>query len=1054
MSTVLVDQQPGLAGSNNLRGADVLSGILSQSSTSTAVNGSSSGESLGSDVGIGRNGVITTELQSLNTELLVQNNIKVGAEKFLQQSTIPSDLRQLVESELEMARQNIDDITRKIEDENGRGPRKRAESGSLRRKFYGGDIQVASRHNEDRDDFRSALHQASMHLKTLHTLSRNNTSSASLPSSSSSSVLSDAEISRARVDAMAQLTGVLQRNLRVRYEVNLADVVQAALPALAEKSSKQCRATGYRLIRHLLVDPPSVEKLREQSIDWYIVKRVMCLLLSIPLLTRILDRSLARDNKHAVEREQAIKLVRAMVEIGSQRRTPHACVGTGTVQLSKQIMRALVAVAEHPEDPFKPICVQTLSEILLIDIELMAKTGGIRVLLHALAEGPLEMAPIISSAFLYIVDSPRTRAYLHPGIDLEMVFSGITDAYGRNSDNSDRMRGLTKILVFMLRTWSGLVYFCLNDKLAMRSLIDGLRIPSLPNRDIILDLFFDLLNIKPPDWHEAFIAGRRLTMIRRSRQLSEASKPPETLTRTQEALKLTDQYIALLILVVTKAGLMDHVGTFLDVEEDVLIIFSDGHSRIVLSKALTSSYKHIRMYATNHLGELIRASPTANSWTLRLLLTQLYDPAVEVQEVAVRYLQEACESADILQAVVEMHPTLDHLGAVGHPLLLKFMATTLGFRYLYAADYIDREMDLWFHERNLHYVIYIEVFLSKAFDFTPSGGDHEELGPSDGLVPQHFYGVMAKTDTGCQVLQEKGHFSEFAAFVRRHGLESEDQDLILKLKSTLWAIGNIGATERGLPFLEEEDIIPVIVDIAEQSYVLSVRGTCFFVLGMISSTPQGAEILDDYGWEATLDPLGFPTGLCVPMDVNKLVTLPSWDPTPVGDDGLERLAPPKTEEEAEVMTAIYNLANTVIANTASRSLARMKARPEYRHIFSSTSMLYRALHTMANQRYRLPVRRYICELFNVELNAETVKELLEHETELKLRPEVTENGDVLPQPRLNDIGRPSRHLDSDEETMSDEEMMSPVIATAPVIKARPQSRIVGFAETNDQYPRL
>lgn len=105
------------------------------------------------------------------------------------------------------------------------------------------------------------------------------------------------------------------------------------------------------------------------------------------------------------------------------------------------------------------------------------------------------------------------------------------------------------------------------------------------------------------------------------------------------------------------------------------------------------------MYATHHLGELIRASPTANTWTLRLLLTQLYDPAVEVQEVAVRYLEEACESADILQAVVEMHPTLDHLGEVGHPLLLKFMSTTLGFRYLYAADYIDREMDLWFHVR-------------------------------------------------------------------------------------------------------------------------------------------------------------------------------------------------------------------------------------------------------------------------------------------------------------------------------------------------------------------
>ena len=62
------------------------------------------------------------------------------------------------------------------------------------------------------------------------------------------------------------------------------------------------------------------------------------------------------------------------------------------------------------------------------------------------------------------------------------------------------------------------------------------------------------------------------------------------------------------------------------------------------------------------------------------------------------------------------------------------------------------------------------------------------LSAFDGIVPPHFYGVMAKTDVGCQVLQDKGHFGEFAEFIRLHGLESEDQDMILKLKSVLWAV--------------------------------------------------------------------------------------------------------------------------------------------------------------------------------------------------------------------------------------------------------------------------
>lgn len=58
----------------------------------------------------------------------------------------------------------------------------------------------------------------------------------------------------------------------------------------------------------------------------------------------------------------------------------------------------------------------------------------------------------------------------------------------------------------------------------------------------------------------------------------------------------------------------------------------------------------------------------------------------------------------------------------------------------------------------------------------------------DGVVPPHFYGEMSKTELGCQVLSEKGHFAEFSHFIRQHGLESEDLELILKLKSILWAV--------------------------------------------------------------------------------------------------------------------------------------------------------------------------------------------------------------------------------------------------------------------------
>lgn len=59
---------------------------------------------------------------------------------------------------------------------------------------------------------------------------------------------------------------------------------------------------------------------------------------------------------------------------------------------------------------------------------------------------------------------------------------------------------------------------------------------------------------------------------------------------------------------------------------------------------------------------------------------------------------------------------------------------------------------------------------------------------SVGAMPQHFYGEMTKTDFGCTILQEKGHFKEFSQVIRQHSLESEDMELIMKLKSVLWAV--------------------------------------------------------------------------------------------------------------------------------------------------------------------------------------------------------------------------------------------------------------------------
>jgi hypothetical protein len=117
------------------------------------------------------------------------------------------------------------------------------------------------------------------------------------------------------------------------------------------------------------------------------------------------------------------------------------------------------------------------------------------------------------------------------------------------------------------------MYLCANDMLAIRSLVDTLRIPNMDTREIILDMFFEVLNIKPVEWYRAFLEGRRLTSGFSSIVLSQSTEnsavygrqrnvPGEVSERIEDnvesdRLTLVDQYLALVLAVLTEAGLLD-----------------------------------------------------------------------------------------------------------------------------------------------------------------------------------------------------------------------------------------------------------------------------------------------------------------------------------------------------------------------------------------------------------------------------------------------------------------------------------------------------------------
>lgn len=144
-----------------------------------------------------------------------------------------------------------------------------------------------------------------------------------------------------------------------------------------------------------------------------------------------------------------------------------------------------------------------------------------RILLMALTEGPADVAPEIAMVLLTIVDRPRTRVFLDGGVDLEvfhvffwlLVLSSASQLFcdvrwhwlplpmrtakapGTRTACALPARLLLSCcatgavsstplpkMLCLSDAWSGLMYFCMDDMKAIRSLIDTLRIRSLDTR--------------------------------------------------------------------------------------------------------------------------------------------------------------------------------------------------------------------------------------------------------------------------------------------------------------------------------------------------------------------------------------------------------------------------------------------------------------------------------------------------------------------------------------------------------------------------------------------
>ncbi|XP_068166209.1 rapamycin-insensitive companion of mTOR-like isoform X2 [Antennarius striatus] len=307
----------------------------------------------------------------------------------------------------------------------------------------------------------------------------------------------------------------------------------------------------------------------------------------------------------------------------------------------------------------------------------------------------------------------------------------------------------------------------------------------------------------------------------------------------------------------------------------------DGLARVILSKILTAATDPCRLYATKHLRVLLRAGVEFfSSWGMELLVTQLHDHSKTVSMEALDILDEACEDKANLHALIQLKPALSHLGDKGLLLLLRFLSIPKGFSYLNERGYVSKQLDRWQKEYNYKYVELIEEQLNEALTTyrKPVDGDNyvrrsnQRLQRPNVYLPVHLYGQLVHDKTGCHLLEAQSVVPDLSYTVRSPMLDTWEG--IKQLKAALWALvgvapaslmlmlrlmlvltlwflqGNIGSSNWGLNLLQEENVIPDILALAQHCEVLSIRGTCVYVLGVVAKTRQGCEVLKALGWDA------------------------------------------------------------------------------------------------------------------------------------------------------------------------------------------------------------
>eukprot|EP01124_Arcella_intermedia_P030207 TRINITY_DN6555_c0_g3_i1.p1 TRINITY_DN6555_c0_g3~~TRINITY_DN6555_c0_g3_i1.p1 ORF type:complete len:1171 (+),score=304.41 TRINITY_DN6555_c0_g3_i1:383-3514(+) len=286
-----------------------------------------------------------------------------------------------------------------------------------------------------------------------------------------------------------------------------------------------------------------------------------------------------------------------------------------------------------------------------------------------------------------------------------------------------------------------------------------------------------------------------------------------------------------------------------------------GYSTELLKHVLENKSIPIRLMGVDHLFQLLRSSSNEiSSWILKLLCSTLIkeEEQIVTSEILDILNGIALCKHDLIEIIISQKIDLMKYGAPGRNLMYLYMRVPIGFNLLNSTGFIKKQLLEWTSDHNVSYVIELDTRLKHLFNDTspPSNSNdaYHYINPKiPGSIACHFLGELARSREGCNIIHEYGVFKQ----LKNNLLSHSDMN---KRRAAMWAAGHVVNSAMGFTQFDGAYICRKLVEIASKSSTLSLRGTAFYVLSMLSSLNEAHSIFNQLGWEPNqgLSTIAFP----------------------------------------------------------------------------------------------------------------------------------------------------------------------------------------------------